>query len=94
MRADVAELVDARDLKSLGLCPCGFDPRRPHQGLGARLPSTTATATGGPATAARNARPGFIVELRQQRSSAVNNIIYIIGLVVVVIAVLSFFGLR
>jgi small-conductance mechanosensitive channel len=28
------------------------------------------------------------------RSSAVNNIIYIIGLVVVVIAVLSFFGLR
>src|SRR6476646_1801804 len=20
-----------RDLKSLGLCPCGFDPRRPHQ---------------------------------------------------------------
>src|ERR687893_2947616 len=28
--ADVAKLVDARDLKSLGLCPCGFDPRRPH----------------------------------------------------------------
>jgi hypothetical protein len=27
----VAEPVDARDLKSLGLCPCGFDPRRPHQ---------------------------------------------------------------
>jgi hypothetical protein len=36
----------------------------------------------------------FAVELRQQRSSAVNNIIYIVGLVVVVIAVLSFFGLR
>jgi hypothetical protein len=36
----------------------------------------------------------LIVELRQQRSSAVNNIIYIVGLVVVVIAVLSFFGLR
>ena len=29
--ADVAELVDARDLKSLGANPCGFDPRRPHQ---------------------------------------------------------------
>jgi hypothetical protein len=28
--AGVAELVDARDLKSLGLCPCGFDPHRPH----------------------------------------------------------------
>ena len=31
LRADVAELVDARDLKSLGPRPCGFDPRRPHQ---------------------------------------------------------------
>ena len=29
-RADVAKLVDARDLKSLGRSPCGFDPRRPH----------------------------------------------------------------
>lgn len=29
-RADVAELVDARDLKSLGLWSYGFDPRRPH----------------------------------------------------------------
>jgi hypothetical protein len=43
----------------------------------------------------RTERPlWFAVELRQQRSSAVNNIIYIVGLVVVVIAVLSFFGLR
>jgi hypothetical protein len=30
----------------------------------------------------------------ETRSAAVNNIIYIVGLVVVVIAVLSFFGLR
>ena len=30
----------------------------------------------------------------EQRGFAVNNIIYIVGLVVVVIAVLSFFGLR
>ena len=29
-----------------------------------------------------------------EKDSAVNNIIYIVGLVVVVIAVLSFFGLR
>ncbi len=28
--AGVAELVDARDLKSLSLWLCGFDPRRPH----------------------------------------------------------------
>ncbi len=28
--ADVAKLVDARDLKSLGLRLYGFDPRRPH----------------------------------------------------------------
>lgn len=27
----MAKLVDARDLKSLGPCPYGFDPRRPHQ---------------------------------------------------------------
>jgi hypothetical protein len=31
---------------------------------------------------------------RQHRSAAVNNIIYIIGLIVVIVAVLSFFGLR
>ncbi len=31
---------------------------------------------------------------RQKRGFGVNNIIYIVGLVVVVIAVLSFFGLR
>lgn len=31
--ADMAKLVDARDLKSLGLWPCGFDPRRPHHSL-------------------------------------------------------------
>jgi hypothetical protein len=31
---------------------------------------------------------------RPQRRFGVNNIIYIVGLVVVVIAVLSFFGLR
>ena len=30
----------------------------------------------------------------QKRTVAMNNIIYIVGLVVVVIAVLSFFGLR
>ena len=30
----------------------------------------------------------------QQEASAVNSIIYIVGLVVVVVAVLSFFGLR
>ncbi len=30
----------------------------------------------------------------QQRSPRVNSIIYIVGLVVVVVAVLSFFGLR
>ena len=30
-QADVAKLVDARDLKSLGPRLCGFDPRRPHQ---------------------------------------------------------------
>ena len=29
-KADVAKPVDARDLKSLGLWLCGFDPRRPH----------------------------------------------------------------
>jgi hypothetical protein len=31
--AGVAKPVDARDLKSLGPGPCGFDPRRPHQSL-------------------------------------------------------------
>ena len=31
--ADVAKLVDARDLKSLDLWSYGFDPRRPHQVL-------------------------------------------------------------
>ena len=29
----MAKLVDARDLKSLGPCPHGFDPRRPHHSL-------------------------------------------------------------
>jgi hypothetical protein len=29
-----------------------------------------------------------------ERSTAVNNIIYLIGLIVVIIAILSFFGLR
>ncbi len=32
-QADVAKRVDARDLKSLGLCSYGFDPRRPHHSL-------------------------------------------------------------
>lgn len=30
----MAKLVDARDLKSLGLWLCGFDPRRPHHRAG------------------------------------------------------------
>ena len=41
--------------------------------------------------------PGYASSLlvqRRQRGFGVNNIIYIVGLVVVVIAVLSFFGLR
>jgi len=35
-----------------------------------------------------------MLALHEQREVGVNNIIYIVGLVVVVIAVLSFFGLR
>jgi hypothetical protein len=67
-------------------------PRRPHQGLGCPFTLYDRERWSGDR---RTERPlWFIVELRQQRSSAVNNIIYIIGLVVVVIAVLSFFGLR
>ena len=31
LHARVAELVDARDLKSLGQKPCGFDSRLAHQ---------------------------------------------------------------
>ncbi len=41
--------------------------------------------------------PGYasrVLVQRQQGGIRVNNIIYIVGLVVVVIAVLSFFGLR
>jgi hypothetical protein len=34
------------------------------------------------------------VWLQTERSFAMNNIIYLVGLVVVVLAVLSFFGLR
>jgi len=34
------------------------------------------------------------VGCRNLRSEAMNNIIYIVGLIVVIIAVLSFFGLR
>jgi len=37
---------------------------------------------------------GRMLALHEQREVGVNNIIYIVGLVVVVIAVLSFFGLR
>jgi len=33
-------------------------------------------------------------QMEQIKEAAVNNIIYIIGLIVVVIAILSFFGLR
>lgn len=41
--------------------------------------------------------PGYVSRVlvqRRQGSLGVNNIIYIVGLVVVVVAVLSFFGLR
>jgi hypothetical protein len=37
---------------------------------------------------------GVAIAVAQQKGSAVNSIIYIVGLVVVVVAVLSFFGLR
>jgi hypothetical protein len=43
----------------------------------------------------RDSRPGRILALSSTRGVfAVNSIIYIVGLVVVVVAVLSFFGLR
>ncbi len=47
--------------------------------------------------ACRNDRPSFAVgtlNRAQPRRLTVNNIIYIVGLVVVVLAVLSFFGMR
>jgi hypothetical protein len=39
-------------------------------------------------------RRAFWICLQQRGVSTVNSIIYIVGLVVVVVAVLSFFGLR
>ncbi|BEP49409.1 hypothetical protein GmRootV116_31050 [Variovorax sp. V116] len=62
------------------------------QALGAALASPTAQAA---TRRQQPATPGAMLKLSSTtRSPRVNSIIYIVGLVVVVVAVLSFFGLR
>lgn len=73
--AVVAELVYARDLKSLA-----------RKGLWVQIPPTA------PHTA-RN-RSHFPTFQSRERRFAMNGIIYLVGLIVVILAVLSFFGLR
>ena len=52
-------------------------------------------AGGAPAGSFRNRdRARGVSKFRGERTLVMNNVIYIVGLVVVVIAVLSFFGLR
>ena len=41
-----------------------------------------------------SARSVVVARTEDRRSSSMNNIIYIVGLVVIVIAILSFLGLR
>ena len=60
------------------------DPAIPGESYSAR----------GRATTAREPVAGTLERSSTKRSLAVNSIIYIVGLVVVVVAVLSFFGLR
>ena len=61
-QADVAKLVDARDLKSLGLCPYGFDPRRPHHRQPRKKPSERRAGLG-----ARQTGAGKVVHQRHRR---------------------------
>jgi hypothetical protein len=53
-----------------------------------------AVASGEPNRHDRVAFPARRSTPKRQRSLAMNSIIYLVGLVVVVVAVLSFFGLR
>lgn len=67
----------------------GDNPRRVHGTVSALAPFPS---TSTPPTATRSSRDRRPWE--RKRKAAMNNIIYIVGLVVIVIAVLSFFGLR
>ena len=67
LQARVAELVDARDLKSLGQKPCGFDSRLAHQ-IGTK--TETDARTGGFFAGSAQRRPAiFWGELRNWSSS-------------------------
>ena len=53
----MAKPVDARDLKSLGPRPCGFDPRRPHQRIERPLGLSRSVASGASGLASRLVGP-------------------------------------
>ena len=59
LHARVAELVDARDLKSLGQKPCGFDSRLAHQ-IGTK--TETVARTGGFFAGSAQRRPAIFLE--------------------------------